>query len=216
MDKFFNSENPVMRFLSRLVDLVIINFMTLICMIPVVTAGGALTAMNYVLFHLVRGDETYITRMFRKSFKVNLRQGIPEGLLVIAAAGIAAVDLWALHGAESRAATMMMIIISAVAVMIFVTSVYMFALQSRYENTVSGTIINALRLAVGNLPRSAAMAVIWLIWILFLIYLHNAASLAVMTFGLSLPGYLCAMLYDKVFARLEPEDEEQETDEQEE
>ena len=201
-----------MRFLSRLVDLVMVNVITLVYMIPVITAGGALTAMNHVLLHLVREDETYVFQMFRKSFRINFKQGIIEGLLVLAAGGIAAVDLWALHGSESPAATMMMIIVTIIAILIFVTCVYMFALQSRYENTVGGTVANALKLAIGNLPRSAGMAVIWLIWIVFLVYLHNAAALAILVFGLSLPGYLCAMLYSRIFEKLEEglESEEEE------
>lgn len=205
MDKFFDSDNPVMKFLSRLVDLVVLNVITILYSIPVVTAGGALTAMNYVLLHLHRGDESYIIRMFRKSFRENFRQGIPEGLLALAAAGITAVDLLALHGSDSKLATVMMIAITFVAVLIFVTCVYMFALQSRYENTVGGTILNAVRLAVSNLPRSMGMAVIWLIWIMILVFLYKAASLFFLIFGLSLPGYLCAMLYDRIFEDLESE-----------
>jgi uncharacterized membrane protein YesL len=206
MSKFFDSENPVMRFLSRLVDLALLNIITVVCCIPLITAGGALTAMNYVLLHLVREDETYVTRMFKKSFKDNFRQGIPEGLIVLLAAAVTAVDMWVLHGSESRMATMMMIVITIIGVMIFVTCVYMFALQSRYENTVGGTILNAVRLAIGNLPRSVAMAVIWLIWILILVYLHKAASTFFLIFGLTLPGYLCTMLYNKVFEDLESDE----------
>ena len=131
MDKFFDSDNPVMKFLARLVDLVVLNVITILYSIPVVTAGGALTAMNYVLFHLNREDESYVIKMFRKSFRANFKQGIPEGLLALAAAGITAVDLLALHGSESRLATLMMISITIIAVLMFVTCVYMFALQSR-------------------------------------------------------------------------------------
>jgi uncharacterized membrane protein YesL len=206
MSKFFDSENPVMRFLSRLVDLALLNIITVVCCIPLITAGGALTAMNYVLLHLVREDETYVTRMFKKSFIENFRQGIPEGMIVLLAAAVTAVDMWVLHGSESRMATMMMIVITIIGVMIFVTCVYMFALQSRYENTVGGTILNAVRLAIGNLPRSVAMAVIWLIWILILVYLHKAASTFFLIFGLTLPGYLCTMLYNKVFEDLESDE----------
>ena len=195
-----------MRFLARLVDLALLNIITVVCCIPLITAGGALTAMNYVLLHLVREDETYVTRMFKKSFIENFRQGIPEGLIVLLAAAVTAVDMWVLHGSESRMATMMMIVITIIGVMIFVTCVYMFALQSRYENTVGGTILNAVRLAIGNLPRSVAMAVIWLIWILILVYLHKAASTFFLIFGLTLPGYLCTMLYNKVFEDLESDE----------
>jgi uncharacterized membrane protein YesL len=207
MEKFFDSENPVMRFLSRLVDLALLNILTVCTSMLIVTAGGALTAMNNVLLHLVRGDETYVTRMFWTSFKKNFRQGIPEGLLVLAVAAVTAVDMWALHGSGSRLATMMMIIVTFIAMFLAVTFVYMFALQARYENTVRGTIINAFRLAIGNLPRTAGMLLIWIVWVLILVYLHNAASGFFLLCGLTLPGYLCAMLYNGVFNKLETEGE---------
>ena len=206
MDKFFDSENPVMRFLSRLVDLAVLNIVTVIYSLPLVTFGGAMAAMNYVLLHLVRGDETYVIRMFRKSFRDNFRQGVPEGLLVILIAVITAVDMWALHGSDSRLLTVMMIIITIAAVFIFVTAVYMFALQSRYENTVKGTIMNAFRLSVGNLPSTAAMAAAWTAWAFVLVYLHKAAALAFLLYGFTLPGYICAMMMDRIFEKLENEE----------
>jgi uncharacterized membrane protein YesL len=209
MDKFFDSNNPVMRFLARLVDLAILNMITLLYCLPIVTAGGALTAMNYVLLHLMREDETYVLRMFRKSFRDNFRQGIPEGLLVLAVAGITAVDMWAFHRFESRMATVMMIVITIVAAFMFVTCIYMFALQSRYENRVSTTISNAVMLMLTNLPRSVAMIVIWLIWALILVYLNRAASTVFLIFGLTLPGYLCTMLYSRVFTKLESEESQE-------
>ena len=101
----------------------------------------------------------------------------------------------------------MMITITIIAIFLAATFVYMFALQSRYENTVRGTIANALRLAIGNLPKTAGMIIIWLIWVLILVYLHKAAAAFFMLYGLSLPGYLCAMLYNGVFENLETEGE---------
>ena len=207
MEKFFDSENPVMRFLSRLVDLALLNILTVCTSMLIVTAGGALTAMNNVLLHLVRGDETYVTRMYWTSFKKNFRQGIPEGLLLLAVAAVTAVDMWTLHGSGSRLATMMMIIVTFIAMFMAVTFVYMFALQARYENTVRGTIINAFRLAIGNLPRTAGMLLILVVWVLILVYLHNAAPGFFLLCGLTLPGYLCAMLYNGVFNKLETEGE---------
>lgn len=205
MDKFFDSENPVMKFLSRLVDLALVNIMTLISMIPIITFGASMTAMNYVLFHLVRGDETYVIRMFKKSFKENFRQGIPEGLLVLIVAAVTAFDMWLIHGTSSKLMTFMMILITIGAIMVFAVSIYMFALQSRYENTVGVTILNAIRLAIGNLPRTIGMIICWLAWVLALVFLGKAASLAFLVFGFTLPGYLCAILYNKVFESLENE-----------
>jgi hypothetical protein len=68
-------------------------------------------------------------------------------------------------------------------------------------------LVNAFRLAIGNLPRTVGMIAIWLIWGLILVYLHRAAPAFFMIFGLTLPGYLCAMLYNGVFYNLETEGE---------
>ncbi|MDO4734413.1 MAG: YesL family protein [Lachnospiraceae bacterium] len=205
MKKFFDVNNPLMRFLTLLVDLVIVNLMTLVFMIPIVTTGGSLAAMNYVLLHLRRKDETYVMRMFIKSFKENFKQGIPEGLLFLLMVCIAGVDLWAMHGSESRMLTFLMIIISIIAAFFIVVFVYVFALQSRYENTVKETFLNAFRLAIGNLLRTIVMMVLWVIWIGGMIYFHRFSMLVFVIYGLTLPGYLCTMLYDPVFAKLEKE-----------
>ena len=203
MKKFFDVNNPLMRFLTLLVDLVIVNVMTILGMIPIVTAGASLTAMNYVLLHLHRKDETYVMRMFIKSFKENFKQGIPEGLLFYLAAVITTVDLWAMHASDSKMLTFLMILISIIAAFLIVVFVYIFALQSRYENTVKETILNAVKLAIGNLPRTAIMMVIWIIWIGGMIYFHRFSMLVFVLYGLTLPGYICTMLYDPVFAKLE-------------
>ena len=56
MDRFFDANNPIMKFLSRLVDMAVLNLMTIAGMIPIVTAGASITAMNNVLIHLVDWD----------------------------------------------------------------------------------------------------------------------------------------------------------------
>ena len=207
MDRFFDADNPVMKALSRLVDLAALNLISVILSLPLITLGASMTAMNNVLTHLVRDDESYVGRMFMRSFRSNFRQALPEGLLVLLLAAVTAADLWLLHTMDSRAATMLMIVITVAAGFLFATSINMFALQSRYENTVTGTIANAFRLSVGNLPRTAGMMIIWAVWILILWFLHGLAPLAFGLYGLTLPGYMCTLLYEPVFARLESEEE---------
>ena len=203
MDRFFDVNNPVMRFLSTSVDLAIVNLMTVLFAVPIITAGGSLASMNYVLLHLYRGEEGYLTAMFRKSFKENFRQGIPLGLSAASLCGITAADLYLLHSMNSRLATALMIIISVVSVYILTTFVYVFALQARYENTVTGTIANAFRLSIAHLPRTLGMMITWIVWILTLWYLHNAAPLVFLLYGFTLPGYICVSLYEPVFRKME-------------
>ena len=206
MDRFFDANNPVMKFLSRLVDVAVLNLMTIACMIPIVTAGAAITAMNNVLLHLVRKDETYVWKMFIASFKQNLKQGIEMGLLFTAVFAVAGLELVMLHNIDAKSSTVFMIIITVIALCVFAIGIYAFALLARFENTVDGTLVNAASLALGHMPRTLGMLAICAAWVALLWLLHGIAML-VLLYGLTIPGYLCAKIYDPIFTTLEPDEE---------
>ena len=43
-NRIFDMENPLMRTLGAICDLLVLNLLTLLCSLPVVTAGAAITA----------------------------------------------------------------------------------------------------------------------------------------------------------------------------
>ena len=70
----FDEGSPVLRFLNRVTDLLVLNLLALLMCLPVVTVGASLTAMHYVLLKLVRDEEGYIAKSFFRSFKRNFLQ----------------------------------------------------------------------------------------------------------------------------------------------
>ena len=75
-----------MRALTDLSTLVILNILTLLFCIPVVTAGASLAAMHYVIIEMIeeRGDR--VLPEFWKRFRENLRNATPIWLILLAAA----------------------------------------------------------------------------------------------------------------------------------
>ena len=71
MGRFFSIDSPLFSFLTKVADLILLNFLALIFCLPVITVGASLTALNYVALKIVRDEECYITRSFLKSFKEN-------------------------------------------------------------------------------------------------------------------------------------------------
>ena len=107
-----------------------------------------------------------------------------------------------------RIVAMLMIIITVITAYLLTTMIYVFALQARYENTLTGTIANAFRLSIAHLPRTFGMMITWILWILTLWYLHRAAPLAFLIFGFTLPGYICVTLYEPILTKLEEENDD--------
>lgn len=74
MNGFFNIDSPIMRLLSKVCDLMILNALCIICCLPIVTAGASVTALYTITMKMVRGEESYIFKGFFKAFKENFKQ----------------------------------------------------------------------------------------------------------------------------------------------
>ena len=86
MSKLFDQDNMFFAIMGVLFDLIILNVLTLLCCLPVVTAGASFTAMHSVLWRMVRHEETYVARQFFDSFKRNLKQSLLPWLAFLLAA----------------------------------------------------------------------------------------------------------------------------------
>ena len=60
MGNLFSPEGPVMGALSDLMTLLKLNLLTLLCCLPVVTAGAALTSLHYCVMKMREGEDGYI------------------------------------------------------------------------------------------------------------------------------------------------------------
>ena len=74
MDKFFNSDNMVMRTLSKIFDIGWLTLIYLVFCIPIVTVGAATTSLYYVSAKVLRHNRSYVWREFWHSFKTNFLQ----------------------------------------------------------------------------------------------------------------------------------------------
>lgn len=212
MKNFFSMDAPLFRILSTLYDLIILNLLTLAACLPIVTAGASLTAMHAVLIGMARDEEPYIVRSFLRALRENLRQStlVWCGYLLVSALCFRCFQdggVFPLGGLTRGCAGIVLILL-------FLLSLYLFPLLARFRNTTARTIQNSAALMVAYLFRTAGMAAVHVLCAgLFLAFLPWTVSLFVL-FGLSLPGYLCALLYSPVLLRLEKRSDGEEQQEE--
>ncbi len=203
MRRLFDMENPFMRAMAVAWDLLALNLLTLVCCLPVITAGAAVTAMHDIVIRIVRQEEAYIVRPFFRSFAANLKKATLLWLLILLAAALLYVD----YLAALATVPVLRVGVAAIAVLVLAVSQYAFALLARYENTLRGTLKNAAVLMVSYFPRTLCMAAAAVgLWLLAIRYYRIGAPLLLL-FGLSMPCYIDALLLDEVFKKLEPEAE---------
>lgn len=209
---FFEEGSLFMRFLNKMTDLLILNIITMLMCIPVITAGAALTAMHYVLLKMVRGEEGYIIKSFFRSFKREFRQATVLWILYVALAALMVSNLVLILEGGGSYPIWLPSSILVVAFLEIMFMIYTFAMLSRFDNTIYHTIVNAVTLTFAELPRSVEMAVITLVP-LIAFFRVTVLLPSLLLFGLSVPGYACAMIYDPIFKKIEKQIWEEENSE---
>lgn len=207
MGRFFDLESPLMRVLNRVADLMILNLLMIVCCIPVITIGAAVTAMHYVILKMVRGEEGYLVKGFFKSFRENFKQATLIWLMMLVIIAVYIGDTVILLFSGLTFPKPLTIAVIAVGIIIALIAMYVFPLLARFENTIRNTVKNAALIAVGNLPKTILMAVIYVLP-LVVVYFSTYAMLFVFLFGISVPAYGAAWLYSNIFKKFEPEVEE--------
>ncbi len=206
--RLFNLDSPLMVFLTKVANLMILNILTIICCIPVVTAGAAITALYYVTIKMARGDDPYIVRSYFKSFKENFKQSTIIWLIMLVVIAIISVDWWVIFNMMSgNAAKAMKVVIFIVTLFLLLTGLYVFPVLSRFENSIKATIKNAFLISFLNLPRSVLIVLIHLLPVGIILVTVQAMPF-VFLLGIPVVAYLSSMLYVKIFKRFEPEEEE--------
>ena len=200
--KFFDLDSPLMQVLNKVADLLWLNILTLICCIPIVTAGASLTAMNYMALKIVRNEECYITKGFFKSFKQNFKQATAIWLLFLLAVLVLAGDFYIVKNSGIEFNIVIKVVIGIVALILTFTWMFVFPVLAKFDNTVIRTIKNAFIMSILQFPKTLLMIVIYALPIVIGILVPQAFPICFL-FGLSAPAYVSALLYNKFFQKLE-------------
>lgn len=206
--KLFNLDSPVMIFLTKVANLMILNLLTILCCIPIITAGPAVTALYYVTIKMARGDDPYIVKSYFKSFKENFKQGAIIGIVMLALTIVIILD-WevVILMMSGITATVLKVVLGIVTIFFVMTGLYVFPVLARFENTIRQTVKNAFLISIMSLPKTVVIVLIHLLPLGLLLL-----SIQVLPFlfllGMPAVAYLSSMMFVRVFKKFEPEEED--------
>lgn len=210
MDQIFNLDNPVMRFMARVADLIAVNILFLLCSLPVVTAGASLAAMNKVTQSMVLDEDAGIVKPFFRAFRDNFKQATPVWLiLLLFFAGAGANVVLAMAHLTGFALSLALWVLGILSVVVLAAGCYYFPLIVRYTNSVKQHLNNAILLSLAKLPRTLEILVLTALpLILYLavpdIFWHT--SIFWILVGFAACSYLCEKILKPVFAQMENKD----------
>ncbi len=188
--------------MSMLGDLMLLNFVFLLCCVPLVTVGAAVTALDAAAFRMARGREGRPLAVFFRSFRQSFRRATPLWLLLLLAFAVALLGL-RLFSVFGGALRLLLVPFALLLALALLAACYAFPLLSQFDNSVTGTLKNAVILSLGYLPRSLVIALLSLFPFALLLrdlYLFLYTGFIWVFLYFSAAAYLTARLLGKVFA----------------
>ncbi len=210
MKDIFSMEGPLISFLNKATDLVVLNFIYIICSIPLITIGASTTALYYVTLRMAKNEEGYIIKDFFRSFKENFRQATIIWFILLCIGGIIGVEFFVINNMEGTLAFVAECIVFLGILLFAFEMLYVFPVLARFENTVKSTMKNALFISILQIPKTLIMLVFSCIPIVLVLTSLRWLPLFA-AFGFSVASYTNACWMDKIFKRFEPEESEEET-----
>lgn len=198
-----NYDNMFIKILNRVGDCMILSLCFLIGCIPIVTIGASVTATYYAAMKGVRGDDGYVFKNYIKSFKENFKQSTIIWMIMAVVLFVFGVDLWfwLKQWQDARAdiaKPMIAISVVLLAVAIFIT-MYVFPLQSKFDNSIKVQIRNAFLLSIKNFPTTLLLVVLTVVIAWCFYYQTAIAVVAFVLFGFGACAYIYAYFMNICF-----------------
>lgn len=197
-----NLDGTIITALTRIFDALVATLLFVLCCLPVVTIGAALSAVYATMIRIAGDGCSSTVRCFFGAFKENFRQATILWLLALLAGAVVAADIVVCWGFEMEATMVLSVMrgLTAFCTGLYLSMcIYMFAGMAVFCVTRKQAITNALQWTVKKLPAtlgllllSAAMGLaIYILWFF---------AFPVVAFGL----YWQAKLLRHVFELEEP------------
>ena len=200
--------------MGRVADLIILNVIFLLCCVPIVTIGPALTALFYVTLKIVRDEDSYIVKGFFHSFKQNLKQGIIINLIMLATLALLWFDMRIVRtGMAGNLGNIMGILLGVLAIFYMMLFIYIYPVLSKFYNSIKNTFINSILMSIRHLPYTVLMIAVSLSPLLLLLlpeqlaFIQSVALFILFMMGFSLIALINSYFLAKIFDNYIPKEE---------
>lgn len=201
----FSPDSRFLQFCGKLVALVRINLLWLLCCLPIFTIGAANTALFSALDAL-RREEDCGAKAFFAAFRKQFRRATGLWLVTAFLGAMLALDYRIVVYLDFPGRMAVICVICFCLLALLLVTGLSFPLLSRYGDTVKNTVVNAVLLTLGNLPKALLILSADLLPLLLLLAAPKIfvfLSFLLPLCGFSLIGLYHLITLDKMLAKLE-------------
>ena len=200
----FHSDSLLIRFLTKVCDVLFLNVVFVASCATVVFSGTAAASIYAVALKMIRGEDYEPVKGFLRAARENFLPSVPATILLFADITLIAVLYRLLYAEVLLVSPAVFILLAIGAWLLTALLSYLFPLLARYENTFPKHVGNAARLALANLPVTFFLTAVNLLPLLLGIFFPSAWGLVTafwLLFGFALGAYLNSFYLNRIFSR---------------
>jgi uncharacterized membrane protein YesL len=212
MTKIFDADSPLLRFLTRVADVMILNLLFIATSIPVVTLGASLTALNYTAMRIVTDECESVTGDYFRSFRTNFRQASLLGLTVAFLALVLAAWYLVVENLDVSVVVrlVLQVILYLVAFRFVLAAIYAFPYLAKFENSVWEVLNNSRLMSLRHLFASLTVLVVTALPIIITVFYPGATAYGLLWFLIGFAGtaFVNGLMFTNVFGQYVPQSQE--------
>ncbi|MCR4648428.1 MAG: YesL family protein [Lachnospiraceae bacterium] len=219
MRNIFSPDSFLIKTLNLFCDLMFLNFLFLICSLPIFTIGASLTALYSVCFKRMKKNDLPIFKTFFAEFRSNFKQATLFWIIYMVIVGVLGASVLISHSVLDEAYSFLQYPSSILLFLIVFSTVLVLPQVALFDSSLKQDIKNSVLLSLTNFPI-VGMVLIICIFIFLIADLNAKARMIVISLFLfflfaALAYFFCIFfrrIFEKTLERtgqsLDPEDEE--------
>jgi len=200
----FRPDSWLIRFLTKVCDLLFLNVIFVLTYATIILSGAAMTSLYAVTLKMICGQDYDPIKGFIRELRKNFLPSVPATILLFMDITLIAICRTALYAETLIISPTFFAFLSIAAVFFTALLSYLFPLLARFENTFPKHLGNAGRLALANLPVTFLLTTINLLPLLLGFFLPPFLGVVFafwLVFGFAAGAYLNSFYLNRIFGQ---------------
>lgn len=202
----FQPGSRLIRFLTAVCDLMILNILLVLSCVTVVFSGDGVVSLYTVTLRMFRGTEDSPGKSFLRALRGNFIPSVPSTLLLLADVTMIAVLRRVLYAETLLLSPTVFVFLTIITIFLTALLSYLFPLTARFNNTFVRHLGNAARLAVANLPVTFLITGVNLLPVILPLLLPQLLGIVAafwLVAGFSVGAWMNSFYLNRIFSRME-------------
>ena len=202
----FQPDSFLIRFLTKTCDLLFLNIMFVLSCVTIVFSGAAVTSLYAVTLKMIRGQDYAPVKDFLRALRENFLPSFPATILLFVDVTLLAILRAALYAETLLMPPTLFVLLAIIAIFLTALLSWLFPLLSRFENTVSRHLNNAVRLSLVNLPVTFLLTAVNLLPLLLCLLIPPSLGVVFafwLLFGFAAGAWVNSFYLNRIFQSLQ-------------